>query len=148
MGSEQKGKKPSFLFVCLFVLPCKEINRGAFGRFPFNKNSGLKLRKFQVPNGMVHSGCTHPTQATTCLVIVLVSRIQQLCQMEKDISVRPTEMTRPIKVDHLQSWSRIQWGRSIQQKFPGRGSKIYATATGLVSFLSQTEKMAGVLMRV
>ena len=27
--------------------------------------------------------------------------------MERDISVRPTEMTRPVKVDHLQSWSRI-----------------------------------------
>ena len=137
MGSEQNGKKPSVLVrLFFFVLPCKEINRGAFGRFPFNKNSGLKLRKFQVPNEMVHSGCTDPTYAATCLVVVLVSRIQQLCQMEKDISVRPTEMTRPVKVDHLQSWFRIQWGRSIQQKFPGRGSKIYATATGLVPFLS------------
>ena len=28
------------------------------------------------------------------------------CQMERVISVRPTEMTRPVKVDHLQSWSR------------------------------------------
>ena len=27
--------------------------------------------------------------------------------MERDISVRSTEMTRPVKVDHLQSWSRI-----------------------------------------
>ena len=32
---------------------------------------------------------------------------QQFCQMERDISVRPTEMTRPVTVDHLQSWSRI-----------------------------------------
>ena len=32
---------------------------------------------------------------------------QQFCQMKRDISVRPTEMTRPIKVDHLQSWPRI-----------------------------------------
>ena len=32
---------------------------------------------------------------------------QQFCQMERDISVRPTEMTRPVKEDHLQSWSRI-----------------------------------------
>ena len=31
---------------------------------------------------------------------------QQFCQMEGDISVRPTEMTRPVKVDHLQSWYR------------------------------------------
>ena len=32
---------------------------------------------------------------------------QQFCQMERDISVRQTEMTRPVKEDHLQSWSRI-----------------------------------------
>ena len=50
---------------------------GNHGRFPFNKNSGLKFRKFHVPNGTVHSGCTDPTQATARLVIVLVSRIQK-----------------------------------------------------------------------
>ena len=32
---------------------------------------------------------------------------QELCQMERNISVRPTEMTRPVKEDHLQSWSWI-----------------------------------------
>ena len=32
---------------------------------------------------------------------------QKFCQMERDMSVPPTEMTRPVKVDHLQSWSRI-----------------------------------------
>ena len=32
---------------------------------------------------------------------------QQFWQMERDISVRPTEMTRPVTVDHPQSWSRI-----------------------------------------
>ena len=32
---------------------------------------------------------------------------QQFWQMERDISVRPTEMTRLVTVDHLQSWSRI-----------------------------------------
>ena len=32
---------------------------------------------------------------------------QQFWQMERDISVRPTEMTRPVTVGHLQSWSRI-----------------------------------------
>ena len=32
---------------------------------------------------------------------------EQFCQMERDISVRPTEMTRPVKVDLLQSWFRI-----------------------------------------
>ena len=44
---------------------------------------------------------------------------QQFWQMERDISVRPTEMTRPVTVDHLQSWSRrfrsdqTEMGRSI-----------------------------------
>ena len=67
-----------------------------------------------MPNGMVHSRCTDLTQATAHLVIVLVSRIQksgtgetQFCQMERDISVRPIEMTRPVRVDHLQSWTRV-----------------------------------------
>ena len=32
---------------------------------------------------------------------------QQFWQMERDISVPPTEMTRPVTVDHLQSWFRI-----------------------------------------
>ena len=32
---------------------------------------------------------------------------RQFCQMERDISVRPTEMTRPVKLDHLQSWFRL-----------------------------------------
>ena len=32
---------------------------------------------------------------------------QQFCQMERDILVHQTEITRPVKEDHLQSWSRI-----------------------------------------
>ena len=40
------------------------------GRFPFNKNSGLKFPKLHVLNGTVHSGCTDPTQATARFVIV------------------------------------------------------------------------------
>ena len=43
---------------------------GGPGRFPFNKNSGLKFRKLHVLNGTVHSGCTNPTQATARFVIV------------------------------------------------------------------------------
>ena len=35
---------------------------------------------------------------------------QQFWQMARDISVRPTEMTRPVTVDHLQSWSYISVG--------------------------------------
>ena len=37
-------------------------HQGDQGRFPFNKNSGLKFRKFYVFNGTVHSGFTGPTQ--------------------------------------------------------------------------------------
>ena len=89
-------------------------NVGWFVGFPFNKNSALKFRKLHVLNGTVHSGCTETTQATARLVIVLESRIQksgtawgqQFCQTERYISVRPTEMARPVKEDHLQSWSR------------------------------------------
>ena len=47
-------------------------------RFPFNKNFGLKFRKFHVTNGTVHSGFTDPFQATACLLIVpAASRIQK-----------------------------------------------------------------------
>ena len=45
------------------------------GNFPFNKNSNFKFRKVHVPNGTVHSSCTDPTQATVCLVFVLVSKM-------------------------------------------------------------------------
>ena len=38
---------------------------------------GFKFRKFRLPNRTVHSSCTDPTQATTRLVIILVSRIQK-----------------------------------------------------------------------
>ena len=71
-------------------------------------NSGWKFRKFYVPNGTAHSGCTHPTEPSACLFIVLVSRIQKSCTGNNnwDISVRPTKMTRFVKMDHPQSWSR------------------------------------------
>ena len=54
-------------------IPCQRN----LGRFPFSKNYGLKFRKFHVPSGTVHSGCTDPNQGTARLVIVLVSRIQK-----------------------------------------------------------------------
>ena len=31
------------------------------GRFPINKNSGSKFRKFHMPNQTVHSDCTDPS---------------------------------------------------------------------------------------
>ena len=46
-----------------------------WGRFPVNKNSGLKFRKFPVLNGTVHSGCTDPTQTTARFVIVARSTL-------------------------------------------------------------------------
>ena len=42
--------------------------------FPFSKNPGLKFRTFHVPNATTRPD---PTQATSRLVIILVSRIQK-----------------------------------------------------------------------
>ena len=85
------------------------------GRFPFNKNSGLKFRKFHLPNGTVHSGCTDTPYASHRAFGYCSCKLdtkkrfwgQHFCRMERDISVRPTEMTRPVKEDHLQRWSWI-----------------------------------------
>ena len=83
-------------------------------RFPFNKNFGLKIRKFHVPNGTVHSGFTDPFQATGCLLIVpAASRIQKSGTGDnnfvkwKGLSVGPTEMSGLVKVNHLQRLSQI-----------------------------------------
>ena len=72
------------------------------GRFLFNKNSGLKFRKFHVSNGTVHCGCSDPTQATGWLVIVNCKHDpkewywgQQFWEMERNISVRPTNISGP-----------------------------------------------------
>ena len=74
----------------------------------------FEISKIYKPNGSVHSGSIDPTQATARLVIVLVTRIQgsstrnnNFVKWKRDISVLPTEMTRPVKEDHLQSWSRM-----------------------------------------
>ena len=53
-------------FLCVMDAGC----RGNKGCFPFNKNSGLKFRKFRVLSGTVHCGCTDPTQATERFVMV------------------------------------------------------------------------------
>ena len=47
---------------------------------------------------------------------------QQFCQMERDISVLPTEVTRPVKEDHLESWSRMFRSDQIRT-----GSSIWCT---------------------
>ena len=71
-------------------------------------NSGLKFQKLHVPKGKVtFTSHTDPTQvATARLVIVLLNRMdgtgdQDNSQMETDITVRPTKVTPPVKVDHL-----------------------------------------------
>ena len=53
------------------------------GRFPFNKNSGLKFRKLHVLNGTVHSGCQDPTQATARFGIVASQHIHNYALKEK-----------------------------------------------------------------
>ena len=53
------------------------------GRFPFNKNSGLKFRKLHVLNGTVHAGCTDPTQATARFVIVASQHTHNYALKEK-----------------------------------------------------------------
>ena len=70
---------------------------GDKGRFPLKKKFRFEISEISRAqrNGTVHSGYTDPTQATARLVIVLVSRGQQFCQMEGDISVRPTGQRRP-----------------------------------------------------
>ena len=87
---------------------------GLNGRFLLNKipvwnfgNSTCPMERY------CDSGCTDPTQTTARLVIVLVRSIQkcgteeiwgeQFGQMERDISFRPTKMTRPVKVDQAPS---------------------------------------------
>ena len=68
---------------------------GDKGCFPLKKKFRFEISEISRAHGTVHSGYTDPTQATARLVIVLVSRGQQFCQMERDISVRPTGQRRP-----------------------------------------------------
>ena len=53
------------------------------GRFPINKNSGLKFWKLHVLNGTVHSGCTDPTQATARFGIMASQQTQNYTLNEK-----------------------------------------------------------------
>ena len=52
--------------------------------FPLKKKFRFEISEISRAqrNGTVHSGYTDPTQATARLVIVLVSRGQQFCQIE------------------------------------------------------------------
>ena len=53
------------------------------GRFPFNKNSGLKFRKLHVLDGTVHSGCADLTQATVRFVVVASQHTHNYAPKEK-----------------------------------------------------------------
>ena len=62
-----------------------------------------------MPNGTVYSGSTDPSEGTTHLVMYLFPGYKRvglgttiLSNGITDISVRPTEMTRLVKVDHFQ----------------------------------------------
>ena len=90
----------------------------------------FEISEILCPQRTVHSGCIDLTQATARLVIVLVSTIQETGTGDNNFvkwkgtfrSDRPTEMTRPVKEDHLQSWSkyssRIEPKRSVSFDVP------------------------------
>ena len=86
------------------------------GRLPFNKNSRFYISQILLAhwNNTFQLNKPNPSQGT----FGYCSRKQdakeyywrqQLCQMKRDISVRPTKITGPVKVDHLQRWSQICW---------------------------------------
>ena len=89
-----------------------------YGRFHATKKNRLEISEIPRAQWNVHSGWTDPTQATGTLdmVIVIVRRIQKSSTGDNNFvnSVRPIEITRPVKVDHFRSWSRIL--RSDQNK--------------------------------
>ena len=88
----------------------------ALRRFPFNKNYSLTFRKFHMPqwNGTFRLPRPNPSHRAFayCSCKQDIKEWywgQQFGEMERDISVRPTKITGPVKVDHLQSWSCIFW---------------------------------------
>ena len=83
------------------------------GRFQFNKFR-LKISEIPRADGPVHSDCINPTQANARLCKQDTKEQywgQQFLSNGKGHfgQTRPTEITGPVKVDHLQSWSRIFW---------------------------------------
>ena len=87
------------------------------GHFPFNKNPLVKIRTFHEPDRTVHPGCTDPTQATRAFGYCNCQQDsgerycgQQFCQMERDISVRSTEMTWPVSMETTFKGGPKYWG--------------------------------------
>ena len=90
------------------------------GRFPFNKNSGLKFRKNK-PNGTVHSGCTDPTQATARLVIVLVTRIQKSGTGNNFVKRKGTFRSDRPKCPDRSLWTTFKAGPEYNRNFRNFG---------------------------
>ena len=110
----------------------------SLGRFPFNKNSGVKFWKFHVPNGMVHSGCTHQTQATTHLVIVLVSRMQKNCTGHSNFP----KWKRTFPPDQLEWLSRSKWSPfKAGPKYSGQTEPKWSIT--LIWFLTKISRISG-----
>ena len=81
-----------FLLFVTLLGPLKDVfifalaegwSAGVYGRFPFNKNSGLKFWKLHLLNGTVHSGCTDQTQATARFVTVASQHTHNYALKEK-----------------------------------------------------------------
>ena len=79
-------------------------------RFPFNKNFGLKFRKFQrfIPVSQIRS-----KPPRVCLLFLLQAGYKRavlgtkILPNGRDFSVGPIQMSGLVKVSHLQRWSQI-----------------------------------------
>ena len=103
----------AFIPGCMFMLKVGKNSPGLLNsiqqKFQFEISLIPHAQHFNFNNSKFR--CTDPTQATACYCSCKQDTKeqywgQQFCQMERDILVQPTKMT-PVKVDHLQSWSRI-----------------------------------------
>ena len=116
-------KWPLEVYKFLTQSTCRRYSHQLWALSTNNKNSGLKCQKFHVQNGTVAYKSWiqklptfplhRPDLSQRAFVYCSCKQDRkeqywghQLCQMKRDILVGPSEMTRPVKVDHLQSWSR------------------------------------------
>ena len=85
-----------------------------YGCFPINKN--LRFEISEIPRSQWHGTFRLRRPDPSHIAFGYCSCKQdtkerywgrQFCQMEREISVQPTEMTRLVKEDRLQSWFRI-----------------------------------------
>ena len=110
----------------------------SLGHFQFNKNSGLKFWKFHVPSGMVHSGCTDQTQATTPLVIALVSRMQKNWTGDSNFP----KWKRTFLPDQLESLGGSKWSTfKAGPKYSGRTEPKWSIT--LILLLTKISRILG-----